>query len=58
MLQLDVNKFEGSIPDAVASWRVLGQVTIGHNMLSGVIPGVVKHGRQLERHPEFGVTRK
>ena len=39
-------------------WKVLEEVNIHDNLLSGVIPGVVKHGRQLERHPNFGVTRK
>ena len=48
-LELDVNKFEGSIPDAVASWKVLEEVNIAHNMFSGVVPGAVKHGHQLER---------
>ena len=38
-LQLDGNKFEGCIPDGVASWRVSREVFISENMLSGAIPG-------------------
>ena len=38
-VQLGRNKFEGCIPDAVASWKVSQEVSISENLLSGVIPG-------------------